>query len=134
AGGQSCSSPPLSRMDRRPPFASAIACPAHKAVIDRRWTVFRRTIAPPGTALQHIQDGADTPIVHAILAAHLSRLKRFNSLRLLVALPKQVASRGLSVDLSTTKCPQTPRADFRPDHGRTTCDVQRAGQWVVRAD
>jgi hypothetical protein len=27
-------------------------------------------------------------------------------------------SRGLSLDLATTKCPQTPPADFHPDRGR----------------
>ena len=35
---------------------------------------------------------------------------------------------------STAKCPQTPPGDFHPDHGRTACDVQRPGQWAVRAD
>jgi len=27
----------------------------------------------------------------------------------------------------------TSPANFRPDHGRTACDVQRPGQWAVRA-
>ena len=37
-------------------------------------------------------------------------------------------------EVSTAKCPQTPPVDCHPDHGRTACDVQRPGQWAVRAD
>ena len=36
--------------------------------------------------------------------------------------------------IETAKCPQTPPADCHPDPGRTACDVQRPGQWAVRAD
>src|SRR5207244_1279218 len=36
--------------------------------------------------------------------------------------------------VQASKSPQTPPADCHPDHGRIGCDVQRPGQWAVRAD
>src|SRR5215831_12029035 len=71
--------------------------PAHKSVVyGRRRAVFGRAVAPPTTALQHMQDAADHPsIVRPLFAAHVRRQKWLNLSPLFVAEPKQVASHDL---------------------------------------
>src|SRR5665213_2492546 len=66
--------------------------PAHEAIVDRRiGAVLRGAIAPPAAALQNVQNATDhTPVVHAILAAHIRRQMRPDLTPLLITQPKQV--------------------------------------------
>jgi hypothetical protein len=84
------------------PLPHAASRPSHKAVVNRRWrTVFRRAIAPPAAALQHMQNAADHPaIIDAIFPAHVRGQKRLDPLPLLVVQPEQVASHDLCSDFS----------------------------------
>ena len=70
--------------------------PANKAIVDRRrWSVYRRTIAPPAAALDDKQDAADyAPIIHTRLATDVRRQKRLYRAPLFIAQPKKVGSHG----------------------------------------
>ena len=47
--------------------------PAHEAIVNRCWrAVFRRAIAPPASALDHMHDAADhAAVIHAGLAPYV---------------------------------------------------------------
>ena len=77
--------------DRAP---SSALCPTIEAIVDRRVRpVFRWTIAPPRTRLQHVNDAADdAPIVVPIRSGQSRRQVRFYPRPLLIIQPKQAAT------------------------------------------
>src|SRR5258708_19068745 len=74
--------------DCAPSFALG---PAIEAIVDRRvGTVFARTITPPRTRLQHVNDAADdAPIVVPIRPRQSRRKMRFDTCPLPVIQPKE---------------------------------------------
>ena len=77
--------------DRAP---SSALCPTIEAIVDRRVRpVFRWTIAPPRTRLQHLNDAADdAPVVVPIRSGQSSRQVRFYPRPLFIIQPKQAAT------------------------------------------
>src|SRR4051794_4568429 len=76
-------------------FPYAAPSPPSEAIVDRRVRpVFRWTIAPPRTRLQHMNDAADdAPIVVPIRSGQSRRQVRFYPRPLLIIQPKQAATR-----------------------------------------
>ena len=79
------------------PLPHSPFCPAHKAIVDRRWgTVLGRAIAPAASTLKYVQYATDhPPIIHPGLAAHVGRQQRRDLRPLFVGQPKQIAAHGL---------------------------------------
>jgi len=81
--------------DRAP---SSALCPTIEAIVDRRVRpVFRWTIAPPRTRLQHVNDAADdAPIVVPIRSRQSRRQMRLDTRPLPVIQPKQTRAHSLA--------------------------------------
>jgi hypothetical protein len=61
-------------------FRDATPCPAYEAVIDRRWTISFRAIAPVAAAPEHLHDPVDpASVVGALDATHSFRQMRLSS-------------------------------------------------------
>ncbi len=75
--------------------------PPHKPIVNRCWRpVFRRAIAPPAAALDHVHDATDhAAIIYSGFAPHVLRQKRLDLPPLFVAPPKQIASHHLPPNL-----------------------------------
>ncbi len=100
--------PPVSRMERRRPLASAIAWIFVLRPPRERPIAWFCSVAPPAAALQHMQDAADhAAVVHPSFAAHVSRQIRLNLPPWIVAQPKQIAPH-LSAPNHTSKENQQP--------------------------
>ena len=81
--------------DRAP---SSALCPTIEAIVDRRVRpVFRWTIAPPRTRLQHVNDAADdAPVVVPIRPRQSRRQMWFDTRPLPVIQPKQTSAHSLA--------------------------------------
>jgi hypothetical protein len=93
---------PLSRFGCRfeDTLPNSLRTPAVEAIVDRLgWPIFRRTIDPSTSGLEHMHDAAqNAPIVLRLHATAIAWNKRFNPRPLLVVKPKQVRPHPLAPD------------------------------------
>jgi hypothetical protein len=77
---------------------NSLRTPAVEAIVDGLgWPIFRRTVDPSTSGLEHFHDAAqNAPIVLRLHATAIGGNKRFNLHPLRVAKPKQVRSHPLA--------------------------------------